>query len=250
MQTDDKKQDLKYYLMYKPYNVLNQFSKERPEHITLADFLKVEKDVYPVGRLDKDSEGLVLLTNDKQINHLLLSPAQKHARTYLVQVDGDITQAAVAQLIKGIEIKLDSGPYKTLPCDVKKLPKAPILPERNPPVRFRKLIPTSWIKVELKEGKNRQIRKMLAAVGFPVLRLVRVQIEEVRLGTLQPGEYKSLKKDEVYSLLKIKPGEEKVKKPKPYQKNDQRKAESNKSKISGKKISATGASTRSKFRKK
>jgi 23S rRNA pseudouridine2457 synthase len=195
--------EFRYYMFYKPYDVLNQFTKERPEHRTLADYLKVEKDVYPVGRLDKDSEGLVLLTNNARLNALLLSPAQKHNRTYLVQVDGDITPQAVAALQKGVEIKLDSGPYKTLPCSVKKLSKAPALPERNPPIRYRKLIPTSWIKIELKEGKNRQIRKMLAKVGFPVLRLVRVQIEELKLGTLPPGQYQSLDETSVLTLLKI-----------------------------------------------
>lgn len=195
----------KYYILYKPYNVLNQFTKERPEHITLADFLHVDKDVYPVGRLDKDSEGLVLLTNDKSLNSQVLNPAFGHSRTYFVQVDGDITPEAIDKASAGVMIKLDSGPYKTQPCTIKKLSKAPAIPERNPPVRFRKLIPTSWIKIELKEGKNRQIRKMMAGVGFPVLRLVRVQMEELRLGKLQPGEYAEIQPKEIFKLLKIEP---------------------------------------------
>ena len=203
MKTKSSASELKYYVMYKPFNVLNQFTKERPEHITLANFLHVDKDIYPVGRLDKDSEGLVLLTNDKTINSQLLDPAFGHSRTYLVQVDGDITPEAIEKASGGVSIKLDSGLYTTKPCIIKKMSKAPALPERNPPVRFRKLIPTSWIKIELKEGKNRQIRRMMAAIGFPVLRLVRVQLEDLRLGKLQPGEYQEYPSKEIFKLLKI-----------------------------------------------
>lgn len=201
--------DHSYYIFYKPYDVLNQFTKERPEHVTLGDYLRVEKDVYPVGRLDKDSEGMLILTNDKQLNEKLLSPVYKHSRTYFVQVDDDITLKAVERVAEGVEIKLDSGPYFTKPCKARKLPKAPVLPERNPPIRFRKEIPTSWVKIELGEGKNRQIRKMFAAVGFPVLRLVRVQIEDIKLGDMMPGQYKSLSKEEIYKLLHIDPNAKK-----------------------------------------
>ena len=193
----------KYYVFYKPYNVLNQFTKEREDHVTLADFLSVEKDVYPVGRLDKDSEGLLLLTNDTTINDQLLNPNNKHRRTYIVQVENEITDNAISKLNKGVEIKLDAGLYHTKPCHVKKLNKAPVLPERDPPVRFRMNIPTSWAIIELSEGKNRQVRKMFASVGFPVLRLVRVQIEELKLGKLEPGKYYTIKLEELCSLLKI-----------------------------------------------
>ncbi len=195
--------DHKYYVFYKPYNVLNQFTKEREDHVTLADFLNVEKDVYPVGRLDKDSEGLLLLTNDKSINDQLLNPSNKHKRTYLVQVENEITDVAISKLNKGVEIKIDSGTYQTQPCHVKKLPKAPVLPDRDPPVRFRKNIPTSWALIELTEGKNRQVRKMFASLGFPVLRLVRAQIEDLKVGKLEPGKYYDIKKEELCTLLKI-----------------------------------------------
>ncbi len=192
-----------YYLFYKPYNVLNQFTKERPEHSTLADFLKVEKDVYPVGRLDKDSEGLLILTNDPSLNAALLRPAKGHNRVYAVQVDGEIQEEALRKVRIGVDIKLDTGTYRTRPCEAKKLSKEPLLPERNPPIRYRAAIPTSWVLITLQEGKNRQVRKMMAAVGYPVLRLVRLQIEDVKIGKLKAGESIKLSREELYSLLKI-----------------------------------------------
>lgn len=161
--------------------------------------------MYPVGRLDKDSEGLLLLTNDKSLNASLLSPAQKHARSYFVQVDNDITDKAIETLKKGVDITLDSGSYTTKPCSVKKLSKAPVLPERNPPIRVRQNIPTSWALIELTEGKNRQVRKMFASVGFPVLRLIRVQIEDLKIGKLEPGKYIEIGQEELFKLLKIEP---------------------------------------------
>jgi len=186
-----------------PYNVLNQFSKEGPDHVTLADFINVEKDIYPIGRLDKDSEGLLILTNDKKLNEALLHPDKKHRRMYVVQLDGDITDKAIHQAANGVEIKLAASNYTTKPCSIKKLHKAPVLPERNPPVRYRKEIPTSWAVIELSEGKNRQVRKMFAKVGFPVLRLVRTQIENLKLGKLEPGKYYSIEKKELLQLLNI-----------------------------------------------
>jgi len=207
------KTEIKYFVFYKPYNVLNQFTKEQPEHVTLADYLKVEKDVYPLGRLDKDSEGLLILTNDSSLNALLLSPAQHHKRSYFVQVDNDLTEQAIAKISKGVEIKLETGDYKTRSCTVKKLQKPPLLPERNPPIRVRQNIPTSWALIELTEGKNRQVRKMFAAVGFPVLRLVRVQIEDLKLGKLEPGKYYEIQADELFKLIKIDPSA--LTKPKP-----------------------------------
>ncbi len=160
-------------------------------------------DVYPIGRLDKDSEGLLLLSNDPSLNGLLLNPKQEHQRTYLIQVDGDLDTEAVSKLKLGVEIKLTQGTYKTQPCEVKKLSKPPVLPERNPPIRYRANIPTSWAAIDLSEGKNRQVRKMLASVGYPVLRLVRVQIEDLKLGKLQPGHYFEIKPEELFRLLKI-----------------------------------------------
>ncbi len=159
--------------------------------------------MYPVGRLDKDSEGLLLLTNDPSLNGLLLNPKQEHKRTYLIQVDGELSTTAVAQLQKGVAIKLTQGDYTTQPCEVKKLSKPPVLPDRNPPVRYRANIPTSWAAITLSEGKNRQVRKMLATVGYPVLRLVRVQIEDLKLGKLKPGDNFEIKAEELFRLLSI-----------------------------------------------
>ncbi|MBK8620497.1 MAG: pseudouridine synthase [Saprospiraceae bacterium] len=200
-----------YLIFYKPYNVLTQFTRERPEHHTLADYIKFDKDIYPVGRLDKDSEGLLLLTNDKRLNQILLEPANKRPKTYLVQVDGDITSEAIKQLQSGVEIALEDKTYHTKPCQAKKLAKPPVLPERNPPVRFRANIPTSWILITLTEGKNRQIRKMCAKVQFPVLRLVRVQLGDLTLGNLLPGKFRKISLEELQTVLLIKPEEWKKK---------------------------------------
>ena len=180
--------------------MLSQFSPEG-ERLTLASLFDFPKDIYPVGRLDAESEGLLLLTNDKEINHRLLNPKFKHRRTYLTQLDGDITPEAVQLLSKGVTISVDSKPHKTMPAAVKKFTGEPDLPERNKPIRFRKNIPTSWIEITLYEGKNHQVRKMTAAVGFPTLRLVRISIEGITLGNMQPGEIICLEKSQVYNLL-------------------------------------------------
>ena len=155
----------KYYLFYKPFGYLSQFSDE-DNNPGLGQILNVEKDIYPVGRLDKDSEGLLILTNDKILNNKLLNPRFEHQRTYAVQVDREITQEAIEQLEKGVDIKLGKTNYHTLPAEAQVI-KEPILPERDPPVRFRLNVPTSWVEIKLIEGKNRQVRKMCAAVGFP-----------------------------------------------------------------------------------
>ncbi|GAA4470025.1 pseudouridine synthase [Nibrella saemangeumensis] len=181
----------RYFLIYKPYLMLSQFSKEGDKP-TLADLdFPFEKDIYPVGRLDSDSEGLLLLTNDKQLNHRLLNPKFRHQRTYYVQVDGQITDEAIRQLSQGVTIAVDGKPYATLPAQVLAIPE-PVLPERNPPIRYRANIPTSWVAITLQEGKNRQVRKMTAAVGFPTLRLVRWAIEKLTAEGMQPGEVREL----------------------------------------------------------
>ncbi|MEW6467615.1 MAG: pseudouridine synthase [Bacteroidota bacterium] len=191
----------RYYIIYKPYGMLSQFT---PEHgkATLAGLHKFPKDVYPVGRLDADSEGLLLLTNDKRLNHLLLDPAHGHQRSYLAQLDGQVTEEALESLRKGVCIQVNDKDHLTLPAFAELIP-APDVPERNPPVRYRKNIPTSWIKLRLTEGKNRQVRKMTAAVGFPTLRLIRVSIGGIELGGLQPGTYKELSGNSVYLKLGI-----------------------------------------------
>lgn len=188
-----------YYIIYKPFQVLSQFSKEGDKK-TLADFFNVEKDVYPVGRLDYDSEGLLILTNDKQLNHRLLNPLFKHKKEYWVQVDGSITDSAIKQLEKGVLINVDGKQYLTKPATVGILDN-PIVCERNPPIRFRKDIPTSWIRLTITEGKNRQVRKMTAAAGFPTLRLIRNQIENISLNTMMPGEMIPVSKASIYKKL-------------------------------------------------
>lgn len=181
--------------------MLSQFSREG-EHTTLSD-LKFEfpKDVYPVGRLDADSEGLLILTNDTQLNQRLLNPSKSHWRTYLVQVEGVFCKEAQLKLAHGVEISINGATYKTNPSKVKILDKEPEVFERFPPIRFRKNIPTSWIELSLIEGKNRQVRRMTAKVGYPTLRLIRLSIEKLSVGSLKPGEVKEMKKNELFQLI-------------------------------------------------
>lgn len=189
-----------YFIIYKPYLVLSQFSAVE-EKQTLATFFDVPKDVYPVGRLDYDSEGLLLLTNDKELNHRLLDPKFAHEREYWVQVDGAIDVHAVQQLENGVTINVDGKLYPTKPCIASLFDKDPVVPERDPPIRFRKEIPAPWIRMILTEGKNRQVRKMTAKTGFPTLRLIRQRIEGLSLGTMQPGDLIRLDRSIVYQKL-------------------------------------------------
>ena len=192
-----------YFLIYKPYMMLSQFSREG-DKMTLADLdYDFPKDVYPVGRLDADSEGLLLLTNDKQLNHRLLNPKFRHNRTYYVQVEGELTPEACCQLAEGVTISVDGKPYHSLPA-MAQIMSEPALPERNPPIRHRVNIPTSWLSILLHEGKNRQVRKMTAAVGFPTLRLVRWAIEELTASTMLPGQVRELSRTELLQGLKMK----------------------------------------------
>ncbi len=189
-----------YFIIYKPFNTLCQFSKEGDKK-TLADFFIVPKDVYPIGRLDYDSEGLLILTNDKKLNHRLLHPSFEHEREYWVQVDGAITPTAIEQLNTGVTISVDGKLYATKKTHCKIFEQDPNVVDRNPPIRFRKNIPAPWIQLVLKEGKNRQVRKMTAKVGFPTLRLIRYRIEELTLGTLQPGEIIAISGENLYKKL-------------------------------------------------
>jgi len=191
---------MEYYLIYKPYQVLSQFTSSDGK-LCLKDILNVPKDVYPVGRLDYDSEGLLLLTNDTSINHQLLHPKFAHARTYWVQVDGAITHDAIEALSKGVTISVDGKTYDTKKAILKILPDGLAIPERNPPIRVRKSIPTSWVSIQLTEGKNRQVRKMFASVGFPVVRLIRSQIGQFSIAQMQPGDCLSLSFEEVQNAL-------------------------------------------------
>lgn len=193
----------KYFIVYKPFNVLSQFSSTDGKK-TLKDFYDVPSNVYPIGRLDYDSEGLLILSDDKKLNQNLLDPLHEHEREYWVQVDGNISEDAMAKLQNGVSININGKMYDTKQCIVKKFSHPPNVSERNPPIRFRKSIPDSWIKIILKEGKNRQVRKMTAAVGFPTLRLIRYRIEKITLDDLVPAEMKIISKQELYNLLKIK----------------------------------------------
>lgn len=173
-------------LFNKPFGVLSQFTPEAG-HPALDQF-GFPSGIYAAGRLDHDSEGALLLTDNGKLIKKLLDPKFEHPRTYLAQVEGDITEEAVRQLSAGVTIK----GYRTKPCTAEIASEPQWLWPRNPPVRFRANIPTSWVKLSLIEGKNRQVRHMTAAVGFPTLRLVRIKIGNVELGDLQPGQWRAV----------------------------------------------------------
>jgi 23S rRNA pseudouridine2457 synthase len=182
-------------MLNKPYGVLSQFTDAGGRR-TLAEFGPFPPDVYPVGRLDADSEGLLLLTNDGPLIHALLEPRYGHPRTYLVQIERTPDQNALGRLRNGVE--LDGR--MTSPAAVRLLEAEPALPPRPEPIRFRKNVPTAWIEITISEGRNRQVRRMTAAAGHPTLRLVRIRIGALQLGTLQPGEWRPLKEEEVAEL--------------------------------------------------
>lgn len=168
---------------HKPYGVLSQFTKEKPDHKTLAEF-GFPKDVYPIGRLDWDSEGLLLLSDEKEWNDKLLNPKHAHERTYHVQVEGIPTEESMNKLEKGVIIQGE----KTKPCKASLTDDPGYLP-RIVPIRFRASIPTNWIELKLIEGKNRQVRRMTASIGFPTLRLIRVAIGALKLDGLPSGKW-------------------------------------------------------------
>lgn len=186
-----------YLLFYKPYGALAQFSSPdgRP---TLKDFVTVP-NVYPVGRLDVDSEGLLLLTDDGVLAHFLIDPRYGHARTYLVQVERVPSEEDLEKLRKGIIIQ----GKRTRSAEVVLLNEAPSLPPRSTPIRFRKSVPTAWLRFVLREGRNRQVRKMTAGVGYPTLRLVRIGIGPLRMRGLNPGEKRELTKGEKQALVNM-----------------------------------------------
>jgi 23S rRNA pseudouridine2457 synthase len=172
---------------HKPYGVLCQFTVDQPGQRTLADF-GFPPGVYPVGRLDMDSEGLLLLSDEAGFNNRLLDPKTAHPRTYLAQVEGVPTAAALERLRRGgIEIQ----GYRTRPCRARLPDPQPEYPPRDPPVRFRQAIPTHWLELQLTEGKNRQVRRMTAAVGFPTLRLIRTAIGGLASGPAE-GQWRIL----------------------------------------------------------
>lgn len=175
----------KLLLFNKPFGVLSQFTAA-DGHPGLADYLDIP-DVYPAGRLDRDSEGLLLLTDDGALQAQISNPRFKLEKTYLAQLEGEVTELALENLAKGITLK--DGP--TLPASARKIDE-PSVWDRKPAIRERKNIPTSWIELTIREGRNRQIRRMCAHVGFPVLRLVRIQIGEWSIDGLKPGEHRQI----------------------------------------------------------
>ena len=191
---------MNYILVNKPFEVLTQFTDETGR-ATLKDFVPIP-NIYPVGRLDYDSEGLVLLTDDKALQHRLSDPKFKIEKTYWVQVDGLPTDEALEELRRGVLIKNT----KTSPAKASLLEEAPQVWERSKPIRFRKEIPTSWVEIKISQGMNRQVRRMTAAVGFPTLRLIRPAIGPLQLGDLQPGEYRELTSEEVAELKRLTAG--------------------------------------------
>ncbi|HEY9635870.1 MAG TPA: pseudouridine synthase [Coleofasciculaceae cyanobacterium] len=210
----------RYLLFYKPYNVLSQFSDKEASKSdegssvppkdevsssfgdrtrgTLKDYIPIAS-VYPVGRLDRDSEGLLLLTNNGRLQHRLSDRRFRHPRTYWVQVERIPDEAALNKLRGGVVIEN----YQTRPALVQLLSTEPSLPPRQPPIRFRKTVPTSWLEITLTEGRNRQVRRMTAAVGFPTLRLVRVALANLRLDSLEPGQWRDLTPKELEVLLSL-----------------------------------------------
>lgn len=176
---------------HKPYGVLSQFTPDGSKNETLAGF-GFPADVYPIGRLDANSEGLLLLSDEPGLNTKLLHPDRAHERIYWAQVERVPSEEALRQLEKGLLIQ----GHKTLPCKAWLLDPQPDVPPRDPPIRFRKNVPDTWMALQLVEGKNRQVRRMTAAVGHPTLRLVRVTFGKLQLGELPPGQWKILEASE------------------------------------------------------
>jgi 23S rRNA pseudouridine2457 synthase len=183
-----------YLIFHKPYGVLSQFTPEG-NHQTLRDYIDVP-GVYAAGRLDADSEGLLLLTDDGVLQHRLTDPKFHHPRTYWAQVERIPDEHALIQLRTGVIVK----DYRTCPAQARLLELEPNLPDRDPPIRQRQNILTAWLELVLTEGKNRQVRRMTAAVGFPTLRLVRVAIGSIKLADLAPGSWRSLTDQELQEI--------------------------------------------------
>lgn len=185
-----------YYLVHKPYGVLSQF-KDTDNRNTLRSLFNFSKGVYPVGRLDLDSEGLLIITNDKFLTDYLLNPKHNHEKEYYAQVEGIPDNESLLKLREGVIIE----GRKTLPAQTK-LIDDPGFEQRIPPIRERKTIPTTWLSLTITEGRNRQVRKMTAAVGHPTLRLVRVRIKNITLDNMKVGDVRELSDKEVARLKK------------------------------------------------
>jgi pseudouridine synthase len=186
-----------YIALNKPYDVLCQF-RDTAGRATLKTLVPLA-GIYPAGRLDRDSEGLLLLTDDGRMAHRLTDPRFEHPKTYLVQVERVVDALALEALRRGVA--LSDGP--TRPAQVDLLDEPPALPERTIPIRFRKNVPTAWLRLTIREGRNRQVRRMTAAVGHPTLRLVRIAVGPICLGELAPGRWRELTPPERAALKAI-----------------------------------------------
>lgn len=188
---------MRYLIFNKPYGVLTQFTDQQGRS-TLKDYIPVP-DVYAVGRLDRDSEGLLLLTDDGPLKARLIDPHFGHPRIYWAQVEGSPDQDRLEPLRQGLLIQSQ----RTRPAEVRLLPAEPKLPDRDPPIRERRSIPTHWLEITVREGRNRQVRRMTAAVGLPTLRLVRVGVGPLRLQGLEPGQWRDLSPAELHELQQV-----------------------------------------------
>jgi 23S rRNA pseudouridine2457 synthase len=191
---DSAENNFDYYILYKPFGVLSQFT-DKLNRKTLAGLYDFPKDVYPIGRLDMESEGLLLLSNDKELVDFLLNPSNRHEKEYYAQVEGVPAEENIQKLREGVVIE----DKITLPAKVELVAK-PDFPPRKPPIRYRRNAPVSWLKITITEGRFRQIRKMTAKIGHPTLRLVRVRIKNLFLNNLKPGEVRKLTSEEVREL--------------------------------------------------
>ena len=188
---------MQIYRFWKPYNVLTKFT-DADGRLTLADYIDVP-NVYAAGRLDMDSEGLLLLTDSGALQHRLSDPRFEHPKTYWAQVERIPDETALESLRRGVELSEGGKLWRTKPAQAR-LIDPPDIPERPVPIRYRAHIPTTWLELTISEGKNRQVRRMTAAVGYPTLRLVRWAIGSITLAGLQPGQYQPLTKSEIEQI--------------------------------------------------
>lgn len=181
--------------------MLSQFTKEG-NHATLGELFDFPKDAYPIGTIDTDSEGLLVITNDKRLKNKVLDPLYKIENTYVSQVEGTLSEVTLATLKNGIEISLNGKISKMIPSKVSEVIN-PEIPERNPPIRFRANVPTAWLQLTMIETKNKQIRKMTAAVGNPTLRLIKTQIGKLVMKGMQPGDVVEYNEPNIYKLIGV-----------------------------------------------
>lgn len=201
----EKRDIFKYYIINKPFKVLSQFTSEEGK-TCLKDIFTVPKDVYSIGRLDFDSEGLLILTNDNYLKTQLANPKYNAQKIYYVQVENVPTKEDLKKLENGIILNINGKEYKTQKCKINLLSESKYskIEERNPPIRFRKSIPTTWLEIHLNEGKNRQIRKMTATIGCPTLRIVRFAIGEINLKMIEEeSNIKEFNRSEIYQIIGI-----------------------------------------------